>query len=419
LVISMPAAKKIQIRYEEYASYAPPRHSARQAHAQNDEYMEKFEDAFNSQLKTSDRAPEEKIPQASPSISISSFPTPLAPTEASSSPWIHKPSKSVMVTASPRPLSCLSVFGAEAVVGSCDHALYVFDIYSGKRLRQLHSKKHGHSEWVTSVAHSRKGHVLSGAMDSKLCLWGPKSASCVDLTGHSGSISKVAVLEEGRAALSSSYDKTLRLWDLSTRASSALRGHKSSVLDFALHGTRLVSGDRDGVCILWDVSTGAAISKLRGHTGHITALSASDGLFFSGAQDGDIRVWDPRQASCVKALSVHASEEGRGAVSALRCGSASTLVSGGADGRVQVLEMGTFAKRHSIDTCTGFIYSMELHGDVCLVGGNDGELAAFDMQQGEELYRVKPSAAAVRAIWPTDDCIVTAGDDGTAAVLSR
>ena len=47
--------------------------------------------------------------------------------------------------------------------------------------------------WVTCVEHLPDGRVLSGGMDSKLCLWGRKSTRCRDLLGHTKSISALNV----------------------------------------------------------------------------------------------------------------------------------------------------------------------------------------------------------------------------------
>lgn len=46
--------------------------------------------------------------------------------------------------ASDRPLLCMSVRGEEVVVGGADHALYAYDIESGKLTRRLYTKTHGH-----------------------------------------------------------------------------------------------------------------------------------------------------------------------------------------------------------------------------------------------------------------------------------
>jgi len=89
-----------------------------------------------------------------------------------SSPPLITSSEGKVCDLSDRPLSCgvLAPWG-EVVVGGTDHALYC----TNSRLalsRQLFSKRYGHSEWVTDVIISSEGnHVISAAMDGKICVW--------------------------------------------------------------------------------------------------------------------------------------------------------------------------------------------------------------------------------------------------------
>ena len=75
---------------------------------------------------------------------------------------------------SDRPLLCMSVNPStgEAAIGGSDHGVYTIDAYSGRMTRNLHTARYGHGEWVTCVAHvGPHGGIVSGGMDSKLCLW--------------------------------------------------------------------------------------------------------------------------------------------------------------------------------------------------------------------------------------------------------
>ena len=62
---------------------------------------------------------------------------------------------------------------------------------SVSRLRDMDNWDHWRQ--VTSVAYCADGRVLSGGSDSKLCLWNASGTICKDLTGHLGSVAKVAV----------------------------------------------------------------------------------------------------------------------------------------------------------------------------------------------------------------------------------
>ena len=69
-----------------------------------------------------------------------------------------------------------------------------------------------------SVAWLRTGaQALSGSRDNTLKLWDvPTGKEIRSFAGHSGSVTRVAFSPDGRTALTSSNDKTLKLWDLST-----------------------------------------------------------------------------------------------------------------------------------------------------------------------------------------------------------
>ena len=81
-----------------------------------------------------------------------------------------------MIEVSDRPVLCMSVdmAGDEGVVGVSDHSLYTFNLASGRKTRTLYTTRMGHTEWVTCVVHVPSpggSKIVSGGMDSKLCLW--------------------------------------------------------------------------------------------------------------------------------------------------------------------------------------------------------------------------------------------------------
>jgi WD40 repeat protein len=83
---------------------------------------------------------------------------------------------------------------------------------TGKQLRTFT----GHSDGVASVAFSPDGRTaLSSSRDQTLKLWEVATGKQLrTFTGHSAMVFKVAFSPDGRTALSGSSDKTLKLWDL-------------------------------------------------------------------------------------------------------------------------------------------------------------------------------------------------------------
>jgi WD40 repeat protein len=113
--------------------------------------------------------------------------------------------------------------------------------------------------------------------------------------GHEESVSSVAVLADGRRALSGSWDKTLRLWDLESgaelRASKATR-HRSARWrcwrTAAARSPALMTG-RCG-CGLWDLETGAELAVFTGDAAITAVAVAHNDLFVAGSANGAIHI---------------------------------------------------------------------------------------------------------------------------------
>merc|ERR550539_2215077 len=75
------------------------------------------------------------------------------------------------------------------------------------------------------------------------------------LTGHNHFVSDVVMSSDGQFALSGSWDKTLRLWDLSAGVTTRqFVGHTKDVLSvaFSADNRQIVSGSRDNTIKLWN-----------------------------------------------------------------------------------------------------------------------------------------------------------------------
>lgn len=99
--------------------------------------------------------------------------------------------------------------------------------------------------------------------DKTLIVWqlkrGTEEESCgyarKSLTGHNHFVQDVAISSDGQFALSASWDKTLRLWDLNTGVTTRrFVGHNNDVLSvsFSPDNRQIVSGSRDKTIKLWN-----------------------------------------------------------------------------------------------------------------------------------------------------------------------
>mmetsp|Transcript_94287 Transcript_94287/g.281356 ORF Transcript_94287/g.281356 Transcript_94287/m.281356 type:complete len:650 (-) Transcript_94287:94-2043(-) len=342
-----------------------------------------------------------------------------------------------VIDVSDRNVMCMSLLGEKAVLGSADHGLKEVNVRSGQMLRNLYTKRFGHTEWVTTVSHCLDGRIISGGLDSKLCLWNSSGVACVDLTGHLGSISRVRTHAQHHLAISSGYDKTLRAWDLRAKTELACcTGHDAPVMEFIWADDVVASGDRSGSVRVWDACRAEHIAVLKGHKGHITAMlalpeSCAGGgagtptpggggtpAIATGAQDGHIRIWDLRQKLNTFNLSAHAG----GAVNEMGVtmgSSAPLVVSVGADGRLLVLEpRQSFAPLSEFSGITeDFIYSLLVLDDLAFVGDGRGQVTCFDVRSGQKRYVLDAGQNAIRCLAATATSLICSGDDGNAVIF--
>lgn len=211
----------------------------------------------------------------------------------------------------------------------------------------LKSTLKGHTGWVTQIAvnHQLPNIILSSSRDKSIILWklegdGNTTLPFRRLTGHSHFVSDVVFSSDGLFALSGSWDKTLRLWELEQgKSTRRFEGHTNDVLSvaFSPDNRQIVSGSRDKTIKLWNtlatckytinahndwvscvrflprlgepvvVSAGwdkyvkvwylpkcQQYSSYQGHTGYLNCVTISpDGsLCASGGKDSKVMLWD-------------------------------------------------------------------------------------------------------------------------------
>ncbi|MBO3674191.1 WD40 repeat domain-containing protein [Streptomyces sp. NEAU-YJ-81] len=125
------------------------------------------------------------------------------------------------------------------------------------------------------------------------------------LHGHTGAVYLTTFSPNGRLLATASYDRTVRLWDVSDRTrpkplGKPLTGHTSWVSSavFSPDGRTLASAGDDGTVRLWDVRDprhprpiGAPLSR---HDGTIYLLAFSPGgrTLATATEDRVVRLWD-------------------------------------------------------------------------------------------------------------------------------
>lgn len=175
---------------------------------------------------------------------------------------------------------------------------------SDQEVLVLRGTLEGHNGWVTSLATTpvHPDLLLSGSRDKTLIKWKltggddnqygvPKKS----FTGHSHIVQDVTISADGAYALSASWDKTLRLWDLESGASTRFVGHKGDVLSVSIakNSRQIVSASRDKTVKVWN-TIGECMATLTGHNDWVSAVrispSGNNSSVISASWDKTVKV---------------------------------------------------------------------------------------------------------------------------------
>jgi WD40 repeat protein/tetratricopeptide (TPR) repeat protein len=170
----------------------------------------------------------------------------------------------------------------------------------------------GQSDRITGVAWSADGKTLASASyDKTIKLWDITTGKPFKtLIGHSDMVYDVAWSTDGKTLASASQDKTIKLWDATTgKPLKTLAGHTDAVIGVAwsADGKTLASASQDKTIKLWDATTGKPLKTLTGHSNTVygVAWSADGKTLASASQDKTIKLWDATTGKPLKTLIGH------------------------------------------------------------------------------------------------------------------
>ena len=225
----------------------------------------------------------------------------------------------------------------------------------------------GHRGWVTALACPQANDssikVVSASRDNSLVSWkGAENRNSIEddyavphrrLEGHTGFVQDVALSNNAEFALSASWDRSLRLWNL---------------------------------------KTGDTICKFNGHTKDVTcvAFSPDNRQIVSGGRDHQLKMWNVK-GECMFTMERDCHTDWVSCVRFSPAPQSPLIVSGGWDNLVKVWSLSEFRCLHTLKGHTGAVNSVAISpdGSLCASAGKDGTAKLWDLTRGEHLYELE------------------------------
>jgi len=175
----------------------------------------------------------------------------------------------------------------------------------------------GHNHFVCDVCITSDGNfALSGSWDGSLRLWEINSGRCIrQFVGHKKDIITVAISPTNRQILSGARDRSIKLWNILGQCKNTLSGQHShndwvSCVRFSPVSDHniFVSSGWDHLVKVWNLTDCTLTKDLAGHTAYVNTVTISpDGsLCASGGKDGVTILWELKEGK--RLYSLHAGD---------------------------------------------------------------------------------------------------------------
>lgn len=197
------------------------------------------------------------------------------------------------------------------VCGSDDFQLRVYNYNTSEKITSFEA----HPDYIRSiVVHPTQPFVLTASDDMTIKLWDwDKGWKCVQVfEGHSHYVMGLSINPKDTNTFASAcLDRTVKIWNLgSGHANFTLEAHEAkgvNHVDYYPQADKpyILTTSDDKTVKVWDYTTKALIATLEGHTSNVSFACYHPELpvIISGSEDGTIKIWHANTYRLEQSLS--------------------------------------------------------------------------------------------------------------------
>jgi len=168
-----------------------------------------------------------------------------------------------------------------------------------------------HNGSITSLLFANN-QLFSASEDKTIKIWDYSTRKCTKTIQCHEVLSCMSIFEDFSYIASGSPDGSILLWSLETGEDITLNAHGQAITGLAIYDKNtLVSAATDECIRVWDLEKLECLISLRGHEKGITCLivNKETNQIFTGGEDQTVRCWDVEKCNCTATLEVSAPVE--------------------------------------------------------------------------------------------------------------
>ncbi|WP_372365854.1 WD40 repeat domain-containing serine/threonine protein kinase [Candidatus Uabimicrobium sp. HlEnr_7] len=176
--------------------------------------------------------------------------------------------------------------------------IILWDIYSGKKIKEIITSVENFNAAVLDVEFSPKGKIFASVgEDTFVKIWETRTGKLIrKLSSHTTSVNQCKFSHSGKL-LATSSNKNIIIWRVADGKKLKIFNDLGDALNvaFTKNDKLLVSGGRDGTLKVWQVATGKKLKTFFGHIGEILNCFITDNDYLISATNNTkepIKIWN-------------------------------------------------------------------------------------------------------------------------------